>query len=302
MKKIIILILLYNSVVYSQIDTFLSWGVSAKSIGMGRVHTSLAEDGTSIFYNPSLLSKVKTFEFLGSYALFYENNGYGYLSFLSPALYGTAGIGIQNLSISDVKLRDLAGKILGTADARLTSIYFSYGINLNELFISSEFITLRTGISAKLISQKIYNLEAGGISIDIANQIDFDFGFYKLLCGFNFGNLISSSLKFYIDEQIPFIFRMGVGLLIFDESLKIGVDTIQSKQIKNINFGIEYTLWKLFSVRGGVNDTEIALGIGITRQNIQFNYAFALNRSYSNIDFGMIHMFDFKIKWSLKRK
>lgn len=303
MRKKFLLFFLFLSInLFSQIDTFLSWGVSAKAIGMGRASTSVSEDGSSIFYNPSLLSKIKIFEFLGNYSIFYDNNMYGYLSFVSPTPYGTAGIAIQNLSVGDILLRDSFAKPLGKTDARLTSVYFSYGINLNELFFSSNFMTLYIGSSIKLISQKLYNVETGGMNVDLASQVDFDFGFYKLLCGFNLVNIVSTPIKFYIEEQIPFIFRMGVGILMFDESFKISIDNVQSKQIKDINLGVEYTMWKLFSIRGGVNDKEITLGLGITRQNIQFNYAFVLNRPWKDIDFGTVHTFDFKIRWSLRKK
>lgn len=305
MKILTILILTFIfsfNLLYSQIDTFLSWGVSAKTMGMARAHTSLAEDGSSIFYNPSLLSKIKLFEFLGNYTIFYEDSMYGYLSFVSPTPYGSAGIAIQNLSIPNILLRDTLAKPIGTADGRITSIYFSYGSNLNEIFLSSEFITLYLGASAKFISQKLYNLEAGGMGFDIGSQINLDFGFYKLLFGFNFVNIFGTSIKLYTEEKIPFIFRMGVGLLIFDESLKFTVDTVQSKNIKDINFGVEYILWKLFSLRSGINDKEFTLGLGITRQNIQFNYAFVLNRGWRGINLGMLHTFDFIIRWSLRKK
>lgn len=302
MRKTLIVFFIFLVLdLFSQIDSFLSWGVSAKAVGMGRANTSVSDDGSSIFYNPSLLSKIKLFEFLGSYALFYDSNMYGYLSFISPTPYGTAGVAVQNLSVGGIQLRDSTAKPLGETDARLTSIYFSYGINLNELFFSSEFMTLSLGSSVKLISQKLYNIETGGLTVDIGSQLDFDFGFYKLLCGLNLVNIVSTPLKFYTEEKIPFIFRMGVGILMFDESFKISVDNVQSRQIKNINLGIEYTLWKLFSIRSGINDKEITLGLGITRQNIQFNYAFVLNRPWKDIDFGTVHMFDFKIRWSLRK-
>lgn len=287
---------------FSQIDTFLSWGVSARAIGMGRSNTSVSDDGSSIFYNPSLLSKVKVFEFLGNYSLFYEGDMYGFFSFVSPTPYGTAGIAVQNLSVGGILLRDSSARPLGQTDARFTSIYFSYGVNLNELFLSSKLINLYLGTSAKLISQKLHNAETGGLAVDLGSQIDFDFGFYKFLCGINLVNMISSSLRFYTEEKIPFIFRVGIGVLMFDDSFKISLDSVQSKQIKDISLGLEYTLWRLFSIRSGFNNKELTLGLGITRQNIQFNYAFILNRPWKEIDFGTAHTFDFKIRWSLRKK
>ncbi len=302
-KNLILLFIIFlTTFSFSQIDSFLSWGVSSKAIAMGRAHTAISDDGSSLFYNPALVSKIKIFEFLGNYSIFYENSSYAYLSFVSPTPYGSAGIGIQNLSVTGILLRDIYGKPLGTANSRFTSIYLSFGSNLSEFFLPSDFITLYSGLSAKIISEKLYNLEGGGISFDLGIQSDLDFSFYKLLFGMNLSNIFSSKLKLYSEEEIPFIFRFGVGLLLFDESLKIATDTIYSKQINNINFGIEYTLWKLFSLRGGFNDSEISFGFGITRQNIQFNYAFVINRPWKNIDFGMLHTIDFKIRWTIKKK
>ncbi len=298
----LITILVFATLNFAQIDSFLSWGVSSKAIAMGRAQTAVSDDGASLFYNPALVSKVKTFEFLGNYSIFYENSSYAYLSFISPTPYGSLGIAVQNLYVGDILLRNIYGRPLGTTDSRLTSIYLAFGSNLSELFLPSDFITLYSGLSCKIISEKLYNLESGGISLDLGFQSDLDFSFYKLLLGTNLSNILATKVKLYSEEEIPFIFRFGIGLLLFDESFKIATDMVYSKQINSINLGIEYTLWKLFSMRCGVNNTDISLGFGITRQNIQFNYAFVISQPWANIDFGMLHTIDFKIKWTIKKK
>lgn len=298
--------LIFTSVyLYSQISSFLSWGVSSKSLGMGRAHTAVCEDGSSIFYNPSVLAKVKEFEFLGNYNIFYADSGYSYISFISPTIYGSFGLAIQNLATGDILQRDSSGKVVGSFDTRITGIYFSFGSNLFSVIETlkfADFIDLYNGFNVKIISEKIYNKESGALSLDLSSQIEFDFGFYNFLFGMNLGNIISSPLKFYEEESIPFIARIGFGLLMFDKTLKLASDIVLSKQINDTNIGIEYTIWNLLSLRAGSSNEEITLGFSITRQNLQFSYAFLINKPWEKIDLGYIHSLDFKIRWTIKKK
>jgi len=307
MKKQILLVFISVFAVnlYSQIGSFLSWGVSSKSLGMGRAQTAVCEDGSAAFYNPSLLAKVKKFEFLGSYSIFYADSGYTYLSFVSPTIYGSFAVGIQNIATGDIIQRDITGKPLGTLDTRITGIYFAFGSNTSSLIEQikpADFIDIYNGATIKIISEKIYNKESGAIALDFSSQIDFDFDFYSLLFGFNLGNIISTPLKFYEEEQIPFISRVGLGLLLFDKTLKLAGDIVLSKQINDINLGLEYTVWNLLSLRVGSSNEEITMGFSITRQNLQFSYAFMINKPWEKIDLGYIHSIDFKIQWTTKKK
>jgi len=306
MKKVFFIFIIFVNVnIFSQIGSFLSWGVSSKSLGMGRAHTAVCDDGSSIFYNPSLLAKVKEFEFLGNYNIFYADSGYSYLSFISPMVYGSFGVAIQNLATGDILRRDSSGKVLGKLDVRITGIYFSFGSNIFSLIENlkfADFIDLYNGVSIKIISEKIYDKESGALSLDLSSQMEFDFGFYNFLFGLNLGNIISSSLKFYEEEAIPFITRIGFGLLMFDKSLKLASDVVLSKQINEINLGVEYTIWNFFSLRMGSSNEEITLGFSITRQNLQFSYAFLINKPWKKIDLGYIHSLDFKIRWTIKKK
>jgi len=290
---------------YSQITSFLSWGVSSKSLGMGRAQTAICEDGSAVFYNPSLLAKIKKFEFLANYNVFYGDSGYTFLSFVSPTLYGSFGIAVQNIATSDITIRDITGKPLGSLDTRLTGIYFSFGSNTSSLIEKlrfADFIDLYNGIGVKIISEKIYNKESGAVALDCASQIDFNFDFYNLLFGLNLTNIISTPLKFYEEEQIPFIPRIGLGLVLFDKTLKLAGDIVLSKQINDINLGLEYNIWNLLSLRIGSSNEEITTGFSITRQNLQFSYAFMINKPWKKIDLGYIHSLDFKIQWTIRKK
>ena len=296
MKKIFILTTIYLTAVSIYCNSILLWGVGARSFGMGRVYTAICEDVTSIYYNPAGLSKLRKFEFLGNYSFLYENIPYAFLGVSGPTKFGSGAFGIVDLNSGNIQGKDIEGKPTTDFSSRETLLILGFGSNLTDIIYPNEFMSYSTGLNLKLFKKTIFELSGSAIDLDFGHLVVLNFGLYKAMFGLNIQNLLQSKMKFFIEEEKPTSFRISSGVCMFNK-LNLGVEILKSKNFDELGLGVEYELWNILSLRSGINNREIAVGLGITRGDMQINYSVVVHRFWNEINLGIIHTFDIKIKW-----
>jgi len=288
-----------NSEVDAQVSSLLTWGLGARSLGMGRVAGAFSNDVSGVYYNSACLHRLQKFEFLGSYALLYGGNHFAFLGLVGPTRYGSAALAVSNLYAGDLVSSDSSGNIAEKFGFSFTAVFFSFGSKLNNIVFHSDFIDWAVGISGKIMRESISDLQSVGFGIDIGNFAAANFRNCSFLFGVNLQNFFSSKLKFLVEEEVPLSLRISAGISLFDGKGFVGTDMIIVRSFYEITFGGEYNFWELLSLRAGINEREVSLGIGLRRGDIEVGYALLIHRNWRDINLGVLHTIDVKVRWLL---
>ncbi|MCK4418446.1 PorV/PorQ family protein, partial [Candidatus Aerophobetes bacterium] len=146
-----ILILTFNLVCYANgpgttTASFLKIGVGARPAAMGEAFTALADDGTSLYWNPAGLTQIKQRELSATYNLWFQEIRQGYLSFGFPSLGGTVGLGANYVDMGDIEGRDEEGNPTGDFGASDTHLFAGY---------ADKFKNISWGITVGWLEDKI---------------------------------------------------------------------------------------------------------------------------------------------------
>lgn len=105
---------------------FLKIGVGARPAAMGEAFTVLADDATSLFWNPAGLIQIKQRELSATYNLWFQGISQGYVSFGFPSLGGTVGLGVNYVDMGDIEGRDEQGNPTGDFGASDVHLFAGY--------------------------------------------------------------------------------------------------------------------------------------------------------------------------------
>jgi hypothetical protein len=302
MKKIahvLLLIILSTFLVQAQSVTktgttaapFLNVGVGARAIGMGGAFVSLADDASSLFWNPAGAAYVQ-----GSEAIFNHSE------WIADINFDFAGLVVNLGNIGTV---GMFGNFMTMGEMeRTTELYpdgtgqnfsaGSYALGLNYSRALTDRFNI--GFNIKYVHEYILNSSASGLAIDIGTV--FVTGFKGLRLGAsitNFGTKMSMDgrdvlvqhdidplregsnerLNANLDTDaydMPLNLRVGVSYDVFQDisnnQLWIAVDALHpSDNVEFINAGLEYVALDLFALRGGYaalfsDDSERGLTLG----------------------------------------
>jgi len=306
MNRVLLLAILFLSLfigftqdVGCQVSSLLNWGLGARSLGMGRAAGVFSNDVTGVYYNSACLHRLQKFEFLGNYTLLYGDNHFAFLGLVGPTRYGSAALAVSNLYAGDLVSADISGKTAEKFGFSFTTVFFSFGSKLNNIVFYSDFIDWAVGVSGKVVREAISDLQSVSFCIDIGNFAAVNFKNYSFLLGVNLQNFFATKMKFLIEEEIPLSLRISAGVSLFDDKAVVGADMIIVKNFYEIAFGGEYNLWELLSLRMGVNERDVSLGIGLKRGDVEVGYALLIHRNWRDISLGVLHTIDVKIRWLL---
>jgi len=84
--------------------SFLKIGIGTRASAMGEATTALTSDGTSLYWSPAGLTKIKTKEILATYNSWLEEIKQGYLTFSFPTATGTMGVGVNYVDMGKMSL------------------------------------------------------------------------------------------------------------------------------------------------------------------------------------------------------
>jgi hypothetical protein len=249
---------------------FLKFGAGARAAGMGEAYAGMADDSTSIYWNPAGLIRLDSNSLSMMHAVWFEDMSYDWLSYAMPIKgIGVFGLSAQYMSYGSIRKMDdtgLAGDSLNPAD---TALSLSYAKDLKFAGF---------GINLKYISSKIeHTATANGADIGLLRTLMND----KLYLGFVVQN-IGTKMKFIDDEDpLPMNIKLG-GAYALRPNWKIALD-VNAPIDNDINFsmGSEYWLTEIMALRVGyktVHDlgalSGLSAGLGIKLSKfIGFDYA-----------------------------
>jgi len=289
--KYILLIFLLISNVYAQdysksVGRFLLLGGGARAGALGSAYSAVAEDATTIVWNPAGLGAVKSFEFSFMHMMYGKDISFEYAASTIPLDFGTFGLNFIYLGMEPLAHFE---------DGELTGLNVDYYDMAVSLAFGKEFFnTYGFGLTTKYIKSamgikdtpKYYN--AQGFAIDCGLIARFDIlKFYKsaeknLRIGAAVQNITLQKLK-YIEGEFPFpmVIRPGFYYKPIKYSALMFDYNIISDSPNTINAGIEILPEWLLSPRAGIKIKDKlktftfggGLNYGIGTFLLQFDYA-----------------------------
>ncbi|MDX1701439.1 MAG: PorV/PorQ family protein, partial [Melioribacteraceae bacterium] len=171
LSLIAIIILLFSSNFYGQAGVsksgttaakFLSIGVGPRANAMGGAFAAIANDASSMYWNPAGIGLVEKFEGIFTYTEMFADINLNYFGIVIPAGdIGNIGVNVTALNIGemDVTTEDFPE---GTGET-FTAGSYAFGLSYAR-FITDNFVV---GANIKYIRENIYNSSAEGLAIDI---------------------------------------------------------------------------------------------------------------------------------------
>ncbi|MFC1546246.1 PorV/PorQ family protein [bacterium] len=276
-----------DSSVGTKAGNFLKVGIGARSIGFAESYVSLADDPSSLYWNPAGLSIKKESSILFAYNKWLENISHGFAGIdLGESDWGTLGFGLTYMSTGDITAYDQYDSIIGSTIAKDVALQFALARKLT-LFDH----LIHAGITYKYLNQTLDDTTATGHGIDIG----FISSFLKdnLSIGLCIQNALSTKIKFYKAKENLFrSVRLGTaykGFSIYERNIILSAQVDFDEEKTKWSTGTEIEIHKPLVVRAGYRSrdigTGISLGFGIKVKDINIDYAFT-----NHGDFNSTHM------------
>jgi len=174
---------------------FLSLGFGARALGMGEAYTAVADDISSVYYNPAGLAAGDAGrEVAFSHAWHVQETAVSQAAFMRRPY----AVSVTYFSAGDMEGRDDTGTPTGNFTARDLALQASRGVRLGPLL---------AGVSGKLISQRIRTSGSTSFAADLGLLYRFEGSPYSLGAALtNFGTRVK-----FEDESFPLPLRFKAG-------------------------------------------------------------------------------------------
>jgi len=252
---------------------FLKIGVGPKACALGEAFVGLANDPSTLCWNPAGLTQLKDIEILATYNFWLLDMSYQNLLASFNTSFGSFGISIGYSSSGNISKFENFQKI-GEYNAYDAVLNIGYGLEFNHLSV---------GIGIKYIHQKIEDYSASGFGVDLGllYKLPDESIFRNFQFGFAVQNL-GPKIKFIEKtEALPLNFKLGTSYKI--GSFLFALDA--NKPIDNkfhLNGGSEFEFQNVVFIRAGYNTSNsYSAGIGIKWNIFSVDYSFT---PYKDID------------------
>lgn len=281
MKKIIIIILtLLSGGTKAQSAgnsglSFLKFGFGARNIAMGDVGTSVSNDVTSLFYNPSNLADSENSEVMFMHNEWIQDVRSEVIGIKSLLFGLPIAFGFNTTSVSDIEIRK---KAVLEPEATFNANYF-FGSLSTGFFVSEQF---SVGASLKYLYEGLYTDESNGLAVDFG--LSYRTPFEGLTATAVLRNLGSMNNLRNESTKLPTEFRIGAVYSFAFPEVKLDITTAGEFQKytldddSHLNFGGEIMYDKVIAIRGGYQSGYESRGLtggtGLRWGNLNFDYAF----------------------------
>ncbi|MFB0516611.1 MAG: PorV/PorQ family protein [Candidatus Neomarinimicrobiota bacterium] len=290
--------------------TFLRIPVGARGTALGSAYVSLADDATTLFWNPSGLSRLSGTAVTLDYAPWLPGLDFNYLGLAIP-LGNLGGFGISVTNLTSEKMDVTTPQFqMGTGEtftAASLAVGVTYARSLTDRF--------SIGATVKYIQERIYNSYANGIGFDVGTLFNTPLRGIRLGVSIaNFGSKMQmdgEDLNVRVDIapdqrgnnqtivgglrtdkfDLPMIMRIGLSAeLLESDQMRVTwlMDGINpNDNAAGVNIGLECALWReTLVLRGGYNDLflednvrGLTLGAGLSipwarDRGMSIDYAF----------------------------
>jgi hypothetical protein len=258
---------------------FLRVGMGARATGMGEAFIGVAEDASSVYWNPGAMSAV-----LGTSAMVMHNEYMQSVRLEQAALtheteWGTIGLGFTGMYMDGIERREdqPTAVALGTYDV--------YDVSATAAFSRYIVPNLSVGIALKPVWERIDDRTATGFAVDV--------GLYHVsrIKGVKFAAVaanLGKPMKFDAEEYaLPRYIKVGGS---YERELNQYGDILVTLDVMVPNdddlrehVGLEYGYNRMFFLRsgykGGYDSHGATFGVGVARGQFAVDYGVLLIRN-----------------------
>jgi len=301
---IVLLILLLSNEALRAQESALSAGTSSilllrfapspRAAGLSEAFAGLADDETSLYYNPAGLANIPSAVLSLNHTEWFEDikvdniiASYKFSHKLSM------GVGLVHMWMPELEARDELGRSLGSfnVSSSVFNLGFSYKFN----------VAFSMGVVVKYFHDSLGDYTAAGFG--------FDAGFYLnttisgLSAGLVVQNLGQDVTYERVSQKIPLSYRAGIAYKLSSANTTLALDMVKSIDTDfGLHFGIEYVFQDQFSLIAGNKFLAYDLfvpsfGVGFhLQEQYHFYYSYA---TYS--DLGGTHRLGFNFNFDRAR-
>ena len=294
--------------------SFLEIGVGARALGMGGAFCSMANDGTSFYWNPAGLSFVRRPQLCGMYGPQFGSfrnplGNFHFLGYTHP-LPGNSVLAVNwiRLRVDDIPIfSELEGDLFwerlhdpllrpsgepeGYFNDTEDAFFFSFAkMNRWKLDLGWGYHDVRVeipfGVNFKWIRQSLGDHEASGLGLDVGAMIRFHLDdFFEteklgvLSWGINLQDVTGTRLSWTTKHQdvVPMNTKWGLSYL---HPLPVKEGSLclsfdkDSRWGGKKRWGLEFSGFRVLRLRSGLDDGNFTCGVGIRFWVIGVDYAF----------------------------
>ncbi len=192
---VLLLVLILSNNIFAQTPvkngttaaSFLEVGVGSAAMGMGGAYTTIADDISSIYWNPSKLAEIENYDAMFMYQPWIAGMTFNFIGASFPVQnIGVFGVGITQLSSGDIAETTLDFQE-GTGskfDATSMVVSLVYSRKITEWF--------SVGFSGKYISERIATMNSTALAMDLGVYVITPFFERENIKGIQIGMMISN--------------------------------------------------------------------------------------------------------------
>ncbi|HDP98029.1 MAG TPA: PorV/PorQ family protein [bacterium] len=300
---------------------FLKIGVGARALALGGAFGALANDASTVYWNPAGMITLDKIAWTGSHTKWFADINHQFTALVIPFSGSSSALG---LSATFITMGE--EEITTETSPRGTGFFW----DANDIAVGISYARWMTnrfalGITMKYISQNIYNESASTVAVDVGTYLRT--GYKGIIIGMSFSNfggtlklsgrdLIrpydpnpANTLSTNVDSRLytepwplPVNFRVAIAMELvgatdgffssFDNRLTLAIDGLHpNDDTEKLNLGFEYSWREMFFARLGYGTgydlNELAYGgglkFGAAGSIFTFDYAFAPYGELDNI-------------------
>jgi len=284
--------------------SFLQSGVGVRAVGMGAAFSAVADDGSTLFWNPAGLTQLESMEFTFMHSVMFEDRTKSYASVSVPFDKFTISAGWFGLQVGNIQERDETGQLIGHFNDSENVFMVGGGVPI----LSNYTIDLHLGVTGKYFYHSLYNYSAQGFGADVGVLAMFR-THISLLNRIGFAAVIqnySSQIKWNTESgyqaTIPVRYRAGTMFHLRAIPVKLSVEAESNLletdffQPYDFRYGVEYDM-DVLALRAGYNQGQLTAGIGfdipLSSMDIGTDYAYTTDKISSQ----GLHYFSLSIKY-----
>lgn len=265
------------------------FGAGARALALGGSNLAQSSSWTAPYWNPSRLSAAERVSLGGFHSRLYDSDvKYNYLGLVYPTLdRGTFGVGLFRLGINGIEKRDAGNLLRGTIEDSRLAVHVAYGKQLSNYSVG-------VAVSIEHHSIDTYkSTSSPGVSLSVGRKWQINSNRLRHLSAVVVGrNLLRPTTKL-VDSDVAYPYTVDLGLSLqlipnpsWDHSLSLSTRLTKTDFIDlKLAVGLEYDIGSLLQIRGGVQESKYAVGMGLKYKSFSFDYALVER------DLGSLHMF-----------
>jgi len=255
---------------------FLKIGVGARGVGMGESFVAVANDASSLYWNPAGIAEFQQNQLFLSHNNWLVDIKHDFVGYVHH-FDATNSIGISGTALYTNDMEETTEyQPFGTGN------YFTFGdISFGLTYGRKMTDRFSFGLTLKYFREKLAEFEMHGIMVDLGTLYWTGFGTTRFaVCVSNFGNQVKPSGSFTNRDGVkiayfqsfspPTIFKVGFAAELYQTAMHRLTTSVQlnhpNDNAENVNFGLEYGWREYFFLRGGykfnVDEESFCLGGG----------------------------------------